>query len=154
MCGVLCERCCREEEEGGRRRRSEEVHQKNKNLTRQCGEKLSRLTHSRHTCMVLIDTRLFVDNEPVYHSVWLPVTSLEILSFCGSRGQAVLEPSPQSKEHSCRLPPVGGGIWPCRNRACSQCIAALHVLAPLFLAGVDLKSSSADTVVFPEPQVH
>ena len=29
----------------------------------------------------------------------------------------------------------------------------MHVLAPLFLAGVDLKSSSADTVVFLEPHV-
>ena len=39
----------------------------------------------------MIDARQCVDNEPVYLVVLLPVTSLDILSFCGSRGKAVLQ---------------------------------------------------------------
>ena len=64
-----------------------------------------------------------------------------------------LESSPQIQRAQLPSPPFGGGIWPCRNRACSQLTTALHVLAPLSRAVDDLKSSSADTVVFPEPHV-
>ena len=91
---------------------------------------------------MLIDARQLVDNESVYLSVWLPVTSLEILSFCGSRGQAVfLESSPQIQRAQLSSPPFG---FVHAHNASLHCMFWLRCLT---------LSSSADTVVFLEPHV-
>ena len=94
-------------------------------------------------------TRLKSVVEPGVARVGLPCTRSKDATE-GACGIATAN----SKSTAAVSPPLGGGgFWPCRNRARSQLTTTLHVLAPLSRAFDDLKSSSADTVAFPEPHV-
>ena len=81
------------------------------------------------------------------------MSTLELLPFCDSRGKAVFGVTAATSMSAVADSPLWGGRLPCRNCACLRPTTTLHVSAPLSRAFEGLKSSNADTVVFPEPHV-